>query len=1151
MTSKRDFVHLHVHTQYSLLDGANRIPDLVQAAVAHKMPAVAITDHGNLFGAIEFYTKARAAGLNPIVGCELYVAPKSRFDRESGGAHNEYAHLIVLAADAVGYGNLIKLVTSAHLEGFYYKPRVDKDLLAKHSQGLIALSGCLRGEVPAQLAKGDRTEAERLAGVHQDIFGRENFFIEIQANDLALQRTVNRELVDLSKRLSIPLAATNDCHYLHRSDARAHDVLLCLQTGRALNDPDRMRFGTEEHFFKSFDEMAHTFGELPDSLSNTGLIADRCKLDLAFDRIHLPHYRVPEGTSREAYLERLAREGLGERLKSLNLSPAESKQYEDRLQMELGVINAMGYAGYFLIVWDIIKFARSRSIPVGPGRGSAAGSLAAYALRITDIDPIRYGLLFERFLNPERVSLPDIDMDFCMDRREEVIRYVSETFGSDHVCQIITFGTMAARAVVRDVGRVLEMPYADVDRVAKLIPATIGITLDEALKAEKPLQEAKESDPRVKELLELGRALEGLARHASTHAAGVVISEQPLTEHVPLYRGAKGEIVTQFPKDDIEKIGLVKFDFLGLRTLTVIDQATRLVNKRRPADDPLKLATTGFEDSKTFSVLASGDTVGVFQLESSGMRDLLVRMQPQNFEDLIAILALYRPGPIGSGMVDDYIKRKRGQTPIVYELPQLEDMLRETYGVIVYQEQVMQIANLLAGFSLGQADLLRRAMGKKKPEEMEKQKSRFVEGAKEKGIVEKKAVKIFDLMAYFAGYGFNKSHSAAYAVITFQTAALKAHYPVEYMAALLSSEMGNPDKIVRFLSECRRMGIRILAPDINESRRDFTVVEEGIRFGLAAIRNVGDSAIDSIRAARESGEPFCSLEDFLARVDLRKVNRRAVESLIQSGALDSTGVTRAQMSATLDRSIEEAGVHQRERNQGQAPLFESLALASPAAGQTAEIMEWDEALLLRLEKESIGFYITSHPLARFESEIRTLANVTAESIEESPDGREVRFCGILASRKLTTTRRGDKMAMIQLEDLHGRVDVIIFPDLYKKVSAELILDVPILLSGILDKAEKGVKIKATTIEALAKVRARSAKRVEIRLQVERLSRDDLATLRELVGRHSGDCPVFLRLSRPPRLESLIAVDDQIRVHPSEQFIENVEQRFGRGSVLLR
>jgi DNA polymerase III subunit alpha len=1149
-----DFVHLHVHTQYSLLDGANPIGKLMDQAARYDMPALAITDHGNLFGAIEFYQKAHAAGVKPIIGCEVYVAPKSRLDKESSGPHNEYNHLILLAKDRTGYKNLIKLVSAAHLEGFYYKPRIDKELLNEHSEGLIGLSGCLKGEVPTWISKNNLDEACRAAGEHADILGRDHFYLELQDNKLEEQTKVNKALVEIGKRLDLPLAATNDCHYLQRQDAKAHDILLCLQTGKTVSDPNRMRFGTEEHYFKSFQEMQLGFSELPEALLNTKIIAERCNLDLSLNKVHLPHYQVPEGYTREEYLQMLARTGLAQHLKERSIRDIPEDYYQKRLEKELGIIITMGYAGYFLIVWDIVNFARSRGIPVGPGRGSAAGSLVAYALRITDIDPLRYGLLFERFLNPERVTMPDIDMDFCMDRREEVIRHVTDKFGSDHVSQIITFGTMEARAAIRDVARVLEFPYAEADRLAKLIPNTLGISLEEALEAEPRLVEAAKSDAKVQELITMAKSLEGLARHASTHAAGVVISDEPLTEHAPLYKGTKGETVTQYPMGDLEKIGLVKFDLLGLRTLTVIALAEKLANKAKPDVKSLRITELALDDGKTYSLLSSGKTIGIFQLESAGMRDLLVKMKPERFEDLIALLALYRPGPIGSGMVDDFIKRKRGSIPIKYEVPQLAEVLKDTYGVIVYQEQVMKIANVLAGFSMGQADILRRAMGKKKPEEMEKQKIQFINGAKDKHIPQKKAEKIFDLMAYFAGYGFNKSHSAAYALISYQTAYLKAHYPVEFMAALLSCVMGNSDKVVLYINECRDLGIRILPPDVNESRKDFTVVEGGIRFGLAAIKNVGEGAIESIRTSREKEGPFDSIFDFCRRVDLRKVNRRTIEGLIKSGAFDSLPGHRAQIMAVLEKATQEGNLYQRDQLQGQEGLFapgEHLGGPGTTADDLPSTEEWDEPYLLRLEKESVGFYITSHPLVRHSTDIERFASASTEQMQEMTDGTEVRFCGIIAGQRIVTTKKGDRMAYLRVEDLHGTVEVLVFPDLYKKVSPQLTLDTPFLLTGNVDRGDKGVKFKATQIEPLSAYRERVTKRVDIRLRSDVITPKELRSLKEILVKHRGACPVFLSLVLSNRLESTILVDQEMRIQPSDMFLADVEQQFGKGCVTIQ
>ena len=1167
-----DFVHLHVHSQYSLLDGANQIDLLLQQAQQYQMSSLAITDHGNLFGAIEFYQKAKRAGIRPIIGCEAYLAPKSRFDRESQaqqddaypdeaqGVATPYYHLILLATNEQGYKNLIKLISHAHLEGFYYKPRLDKELLSKYSQGLISTSGCLRGEIPYLLNLGKTDEAFRAALQYQDIFGKENFFIELQENGLEKQQRINRELIKLAQQLSIPLVATNDCHYLQKSDARAHDILLCLQTGKTVHDPNRMRFNTQELYFKSGEEMVRLFSELPQALTNTRLIAERCDLRLSFDQFHLPHYEVPAGHTKEAYLEDVARQGLARHLEKYPKSLAQKAVYEQRLIEELKIINSMGYAGYFLVVWDIVNYARSKNIPVGPGRGSAAGSLVAYCLKITDIDPLTYGLIFERFLNPERVTLPDIDIDFCMERRGEVIEYVNQKYGSDHVAQIITFGTMAAKAVVRDVGRVMEIPYAEVDRVAKLIPNVLNITLDEAIHAEPRLKELSQENAKIAELLNLAKSLEGLARHASTHAAGVVISKEPLTEHVPLYRGANGEIVTQYAKDEIEKIGLVKFDFLGLRNLTVIDSAMKLLSQKSP-DHSLTASEIPIDDAATYELLSSGQTTGVFQLESPGMRDLLVRLRPERFEDLIAMLALYRPGPIGSGMVDEFIKRKRGLIPIKYEVPPQEDILKETYGVIVYQEQVMKIANVLAGFSLQEADLLRRAMGKKLPEEMEKQKEKFIQGAKRNSIPLKKAEKIFDQMAYFAGYGFNKSHSAAYALITYQTAYLKAHYPMEFMTALLTSEMGNEDKIVRYIGECRAMGTKILGPDVNESDMNFTVVPEGIRFGLAAVKNVGTSAIEAIVAARSEKGRFTSLFDFCIQVDLRKVNRRVLEGLIKSGAFDSLKTKRSQLMEQLERTMEETNLYQQEAARGQTTLFQpatglysSVSVQTPQSVPESEMAEWEEGMLLKYEKETLGFYITGHPLMRYQNYLMNLNTTTTETLSDFQDGQEVKCCGVISAKRLATTKTGKKMAYLKLEDLAGSVEVIVFPDLYATAAPRLVSDEPLLIHGILDRGEKGTKIKATRVESVTLPPDPSITGLTINLRAAKTTQADLIQLKEILLRHKGSCSVHLKLTLSedqPGTVSIIALDRSLWVNPTKALLSEIEETFGKGTVVLQ
>ena len=1157
------FVHLHVHTQYSLLDGANQIEALVQAAKHFGMPAVAITDHGNLFGAIDFYQKATAAGIKPIIGCEAYLAPKSRFDREGPFAHNEYYHLILLAANRRGYQNLLKLASSAYLEGFYYKPRIDKELLIQHHEGLIALSGCLSGEVPSLIGRNRLEDAVRAAAEYQEIFGKEQYFLEVQENGVPEQQVANQGLREIHRRLAIPLVATNDCHYLKKQDAKVHDILLCLQTGKTVTDTNRLRFQTDQLYVKSTEEMLAAFEDCPEAVWTTSRIAEMCELTFTFGKSHLPDYRVPEGETRESYLDKLALKGLADRLRERPSSIAEAR-YRQRLRDELTVITSMGFAGYFLIVWDIINFARGRGIPVGPGRGSAAGSLVAYALRITDLDPLVYGLLFERFLNPERVSLPDIDMDFCMDRRQEVINYVVDKYGKDYVCQIITFGTMKAKAAIRDVGRVMEMPYAEVDRIAKLVPDQLNITLDDALETEPRLRELVETDPKIREVFETARALEKSPRHASTHAAGVVIAQDPLTTHVPLFKGAKetDEIVTQFPMGDVEKVGLVKFDFLGLKTLTMIAHAERLINgSPRPAPPadaaacpPFSIATLPLDDPPTFALLSSGRTAGIFQLESPGMRDLLTGLRPDRFEDIIAIIALYRPGPMD--LIPDFIKRKQGKIPITYEMPALEEILQETYGVIVYQEQVMAIANRVAGFSLGQADILRRAMGKKKPEEMDKLRAKFIDGAKSRKISAAKAEKLFDLIQKFAGYGFNKSHAAAYAVVTYQTAYLKAQYPREFMAALLTSEMGNTDKVVRYINECRDLGIRILPPDVNESGKDFSVTQEGIRFGLAAIKNVGEGAIDAVLEARAGGS-YTSFFDFCHRVDARRLNKRALECLIKVGAFDSTGAKRAPLVAVLDRTVDQATAAQRAASKGQTSIFSAWGEATspgsapgtlPFDESLPDLPEWTEEQRLAYERELTGFYITSHPMARYAALAQRCSTCQTDTLNEVADAKEVKLCGIIVAVRQTMTKKGDRMAYLTLEDLHGTVEVIVFPDLFKAAAALITPESVVQLTGTLDRGEKTIRIKATQLCSLADLQSTRFSRVTIQLPCAGAASEAFVRLREILYRHPGPCPVFLTVTIPEHSESVITVGPELRVLPSERFLSDLEALIGKGAA---
>jgi DNA polymerase III subunit alpha len=1143
------FVHLHVHTQYSLLDGAIRVGDLIKKAGAYGMPAVAVTDHGNMFGALEFYIKCQASGVKPIIGCEVYLAPESRFIKEARGISEASYHLILLCENLEGYRNLSRLVSIGYKEGFYYRPRVDREVLRQHSAGLIALSACLKGEV-AWLCESERMEEARAkATEYAEIFpGR--YYIELQENTLPEQARANRGLISIAEELGLPLVATNDCHYLSREDARPHEVLLCIQTGKTMEDPGRMCFSADEFYFKSPDEMAAAFSHVPEALANTLQIADRCNLNFDFKTYHFPNYVPPQGGSLEEELTLQAEEGLRSRLilvrrKNPGLSEEEEKGYWSRLAEELECIIKMGFPGYFLIVADFINWAKQQGIPVGPGRGSAAGSLVAYALQITDIDPIPYNLLFERFLNPERISMPDIDVDFCQNRREEVIQYVTEKYGRDRVCQIITFGTMAAKGAIRDVGRALNYSYGEVDKIAKLVPNVLNIQLSEAIKKEPKLTELIKSDPRIRELLDTALCLEGLTRHASTHAAGVVVAPAPLEDFCPVYMDQKNNtITTQYSMKYVEKIGLVKFDFLGLKNLTVIDNAVMLIRAGKAPD--FNIVELSDSDEAAYQVLQSGNTTGVFQLESSGMKELLVKLKPSCFEDIIAAVALYRPGPLGSGMVDDFIDRKHGRKPVSYDLPQLKPILKDTYGVIVYQEQVMQIARTLAGYSLGGADILRRAMGKKDPAEMVKQREIFLTGARENDIDAKKAAAIFDLMAKFAEYGFNKSHSAAYALIAYQTAYLKAHYPVEFMAALLTEDMESTDKVTKNIAECRGMGIQVLPPDINASDHSFTVRENSIRFGLGAVKNVGSGAVEAIIEARCDGD-FGDIFDFCSRVDLRRVNKRVIESLIKCGAFDSTGAMRSRMIAALEGGMEIGQRLQREKAGPQASLFDDSEVVMSngnGIGTLPDIPEWREKELLSFEKEALGFYITGHPLDRYADDVRRFSTANTVSIAERDDKSEVRICGIVASLADKITKKGDRMAFAMIEDQLGSIEVMVFPDVYSRVSEYLKSDEPLLVTGTVEIGEESCKLKATDISLLGALKETHARQVRFRLNAAGVRKEQLLSLKGIISRYRGNCATSLELIVPDTCRTLIRLPAAYSVRASDDLSLEAEELFG-------
>ena len=1152
-----EFVHLHCHTSYSLLDGACRIDQLLDQAQAFGMKSLAITDHGAMFGTIEFYKGAKKRGLKPIIGCEIYMAPGSRLDKSSHGIHDAAFHLILIAENAEGYKNLIRLVSVGYMEGFYYRPRIDKEILSQYSKGLIGMSACLKGEIAGQILSGREKDAKRAAGEYSDIFGKGNFFIEIMDNDIPEQKKVNPGLIKLAKGMGLGIVATNDCHYLYQEDSAAHDVLLCLQTGKTLDDPKRMSMSSDRFYFRSPEEMSELFKDYPEAIANTLTIADRCNVDIEFGNLHLPRYQTPDGMSLDEYLRELSYKGLHRRfpwIEEGEKPEGEKRKREEitqRLEKELEIIARMGYSGYFLIVWDFINYARNEGIPVGPGRGSAAGSLVAYSLGITDLDPLNYGLLFERFLNPERVSMPDIDVDFCMNRRDEVIDYVTGKYGKDNVAQIITFGTMAAKGVVRDVGRVLGMSYGEVDKLAKMIPNILKITLQDAIKMEPRLKNLIQSNPEIARLFQISQALEGLARHASTHAAGIVITPKPLVEYLPLYRGQKGEVMTQFTMGDVEKIGLLKMDFLGLRTLTVIQETLKLIQEAKC--ETVDLGRIAMKDRKTFNLLKSARTVGVFQLESTGMRDLLRRLKPENFEDLIALVALFRPGPLGSGMVDDFIKRKYGQVEITYDHPKLKRILKETYGIIVYQEQVMQIASELAGFTLGQADLLRRAMGKKKQEVMDEQRAHFLEGTRKNGISDDLAKKIFDLMSYFAGYGFNKSHSAAYALISYHTAYLKAHYPVEFMAALLTSEMENTDKIVKYIAEAREMKIKTLPPDVNESSVSFRVVKDHIRFGMAAVKNVGETAVRAILEAREKDGAFISLFDFCRKVDLRVVNKRVIESLIYCGAFDSLKIRRSQLTAILDQAADLAQQAQRAVQSRQIGLFAMNHTREGENGASIilpDIPEWPESQRLTAEKEVLGFYLTGHPLTRFSKQIRKYTNTSSQNILNVRDGDKVTLGGILNISKEITTKKSERMAFANLEDLYGIVEVVLFPELYK-VSLPLIEDeVPVIVQGTVDVKDDVAKVTATEVIALSDAERHFANNIHIRMFIPDLTEECLKKLHHLCYQHRGNCHLYLHLASERGDEVILKPESKIRVQPEEPFFEGVEKLLGKDTFYL-
>jgi DNA polymerase-3 subunit alpha len=1167
-----EFTHLHLHTDYSLLDGACDVDKLVERVASIGQKSVAMTDHGNIYGAVHFFDAAKKKGIKPILGCELYVCKKE--DHRADPSGDKYNHLLVLAQDEEGYRNLIRITSEASVHGFYKKPRISKQYLAAHAKGLIGFSGCLSGELSESLIKNDYDHARAVAGQYQEIFGRGNFFLEIQDQGLDLERRIHPDLFKLERELDIPLVATNDSHYLCEDDHKPHDVMLCVQTGAKVQDADRFRFDGDQFYVKSAEEMEKLFPTRPDITQRTQEIAERCNLKLNKVENPFPQFAVPEGHTIDSYFEQICRDGFKKRLDTAIRHLEMRGQlrhplhvYEARLEREIGIIKQMKYSGYFLIVWDFIRYGRENDIPVGPGRGSAAGSLVAYVMEITNVDPIQNALLFERFLNPERVSMPDIDVDFCMNRRGEVIDYVTRKYGREQVAQIITFNTMAAKAAIKDCGRAMDMPYGDVDRIAKLIPATIGITIDKALEEQPELAKVYATDVQIRELIDTAKKLEGLVRGSGVHAAGVVIAPRPLTEIVPIVKTKNDEIVTAYDMKAVEKMGLLKMDFLGLTTLTVITDCLKLIEQNRGVK--LDIETIPLDDKATYEkVYHKALTSGVFQFESGGMRDVLRRYKPETVEDLTALNALYRPGPIQGGMIDDFIERKWGRRKVEYMLPELEPLLKETLGVIVYQEQVMQIANVVASYSLGEADLLRRAMGKKDPAEMAKQRDRFMEGAKKLGHPKDGAGDLFDMMEKFAGYGFNKSHSAAYALLAYQTAYLKTHYPVEFMAALLTSEISKPENVVKYIQECKEMEIAVEPPDVRLSGAHFTPSGDVIRFGLTAIKNVGGNAIESILVARRGleaeGKNFTSIWEFCEKVDLRLMNKRVIESLIKAGALDSMG-TRAQLTAVVDRAIERAQKAQKDAEHGQHGLF-GLFNEAPAAGRNQSdlpnVADWDENQRLSSEKEVLGFFVSGHPLDKYREKLRNLSGVvsTAAALEMKPPARpkwgqqrdpgdEIAVAGVLVGMRAQKSKRTDAMyAQGFIEDSFGKLEVICFAKNYERLAEQLKTEAAVLVRGVLMGDEDSApKLEIAGLQPLDEVQVKLPTAIRLRLNLELASPELFASLKARMDAAPGPGKVMVHLQKKGQYE-VILEPAKASVAADRAWVESIEELLGRGAV---
>lgn len=1147
------FTHLHVHTEYSLLDGANKIKEYVARVKELGMDSAAITDHGVMYGVIDFYKEAKAAGINPILGCEVYVAPGSRFDREIGGGDDRYYHLVLLAENNKGYANLMKLVSKGFVEGFYYRPRVDMEILAQYSEGIIALSACLAGEVQRYLVRGLYQEAREAALRYEKIFGKGNYFLELQDHGLPEQKQVNQQLMRMSQELGIELVATNDVHYTYAQDVEPHDILLCIQTGKKLADEDRMRYEGGQYYVKSPEEMEQLFAYAPQALENTWKIASRCHVDIEFGVTKLPKFDVPSPYTSWEYLNKLCFEGLE------RVYPQVTDELKSRLEYELSVIKQMGYVDYFLIVWDFIRYAREHDIMVGPGRGSAAGSLVSYTLGITQLDPIRYNLLFERFLNPERVSMPDIDIDFCFERRQEVIDYVVRKYGKDRVVQIVTFGTMAARGVIRDVGRVMDLPYALCDTIAKMVPSELNITIDRALEMSRELRTMYENDEKVHKLIEMSRRLEGLPRHTSMHAAGVVISQKDVDEYVPLSRAADGTITTQFTMTTLEELGLLKMDFLGLRTLTVIQNAVRLAEKSNGIK--ISMQDIDYDDKAVLDSIGTGKTEGVFQLESAGMKSFMKELKPQSLEDIIAGISLYRPGPMD--FIPQYIRGKNHPETIAYDCPQLEEILEPTYGCIVYQEQVMQIVRSLGGYTLGRSDLVRRAMSKKKAAVMEKERQNFVYGNQKEGvpgciangISEKVANKIYDEMIDFAKYAFNKSHAAAYAVVSYQTAYLKYYYPVEFMAALMTSVIENPSKVAEYILTCRQMGIKILPPDINEGEGEFSVKGNEIRYGLSAIKSIGKPVIEAILTERQERGPFKSLKDFIERLSGKEVNKRTIESFIKSGAMDSLGGTRKQFMQVYASIIEQVVREKKSGVTGQMSLFDLLGEEDKKEYevQLPPVGEYEKEQLLAFEKEVLGIYVSGHPLEKYEALWkRVISNVTTDFMLDEETGSakvadqsKVTVGGLIAGKTVKYTKTNKTMAFLTLEDLVGNVEIVVFPKDYETYSSYLKEENKIFVRGRAnsedDKASKIICEKIWGFEEVSR---------ELWVQFSTMEeyRDKEDQLFALLRQSDGKDHVAIYVRSPRAVRRL---GDNWTVQADEELLSRMEALFGKENVKVK